>query len=274
MKGKRWIAALLLALASFLAHAAPPDVYQETAAQIRTHAGDHRLLILGELHGTRETPLLLQALLTDYTGSDTPVQLVLELPTEENTALATYMASTGDAAAKQALRTSPYWNVKDHLHDGRRSQDMLDLIEAARALRAQGRDVSVVGFDANPAGERAPGRRDADMAKTLRVGFQTLPANGRMIVLTGNMHRSRESYGLIDYPPATALLTDLPLYNVRIEAQRGEFWACMGYRKCGTRNLITRDAASPRAYRNPDRDYDLWVFLPRFTVARLLDAKN
>ncbi len=274
MKGTRWIAALLLALASFLTHAAPPDVYQDTATQIRTRAGDHRLLVLGELHGTRETPLLVQALLTHYTGNDTPVQLALELPTEENTALATYMASSGDAAAKQALRTSLYWNVKDHLHDGRRSQDMLDLIEAARALRVQGRDVSVVGFDANPTGKRAPGARDADMAKTLRAGFRALPANGRMIVLTGNMHGSRENYGLIDFPPATALLTDLPLYNVRIEAQRGEFWACMGYRKCGTRNLIVRDAASPRAYSDPDRDYDLWVFLPRFTVARLLDAGN
>ena len=274
MTHRHWIAALLLVLASSLSHAAPPDVYQDTAEQIRTQAGDHRLLVLGELHGTRETPLLVQALLTDYAGNDIPVQLALELPSKENTALATYMASTGDAAARKALRTSPYWKVKDHLHDGRRSQDMLDLIEAARALRAQGRVVSLVGFDANPAGERAPGARDADMTKTLRAGFQMLPANGRMIVLTGNMHGSREKYGLIDYPPATALLTDLPLYNVRIEAQRGEFWACMGYRKCGTRNLITRDAASPRAYRNPDRDYDLWVFLPRFTVARLLDAGN
>ncbi|WP_313457232.1 calcium-binding protein [Stenotrophomonas sp.] len=272
MTRTRWIAALLLALASSLSHAALPDVYQDTAEQIRTHAGDHRLLVLGELHGTRETPLLVQALLTDYTGNDTPVQLALELPTQENTALATYMASTGDAAAKQALRTSAYWNVKDHLHDGRRSQDMLDLIEAARALRAQGRDVSVVGFDANPRGEEGPGSRDADMAKSLRTGFRSLPENGRMIVLTGNIHGSRESYGLTNYPPATALLTDLPLYNVRIEAQRGEFWACMGYRKCGTRNLIIRDAASPRAYSNPDRDYDLWVFLPRFTVARLLDG--
>ncbi len=272
MKGKRWIAALLLALAPSLSHAALPDVYQDTAAQIGTHAGDHRLLVLGELHGTRETPLLVQALLTHYAGNDTPVQLALELPTKENAVLATYMASTGNATAKQVLRTSPYWNVKDHLHDGRRSQDMLDLIEAARALRAQGRDVTVVGFDANPTGERAPGARDADMAKTLRAAFHALPSNARMIVLTGNVHGSRESYGLIDYPPATALLADLSLYNVRIEAQRGEFWACMGYRKCGTRNLITRDAASPRAYSNPDRDYDLWVFLPRFTVARLLDA--
>ncbi|WNH54449.1 calcium-binding protein [Stenotrophomonas oahuensis] len=272
MTHRRWIAALLLALASSLSHATPPDVYQDIAEQIRTRSGDHRLLVLGELHGTRETPLLVQALVVGYVDQGIPLQLALELPEAENAALATYMASTGDAAANQALRTSPYWNVKDHLHDGRRSQDMLDLIEAARALRAQGRDVSVVGFDANPTGERAPGARDADMAKTLRAGFQALPANGRMIVLTGNMHGSRESYGLIDYPPATALLTDLPLYNVRIEAQRGEFWACMGYRKCGTRNLITRDVGSPRAYNDPDRDYDLWVFLPRFTVARLLDA--
>ena len=273
MTHTRWIAALLLALASSFSHAAPPDVYQETAAQIRTHAGDHRLLVLGELHGTRETPLLVQALLQGY-DRHTPLQLALELPTTENAALAAYMASNGDAAAKHALRHSSYWNVKDHLHDGRRSQDMLDLIEAARALREQGREVSVVGFDANPRGKEGPGSRDADMAKWLRAGFQSLPKNGRMIVLTGNIHGSRTQPRLIDYPPATALLSDLPLYNVRIGARGGEFWACMGYRKCGTRRLFTYDGVSPRTYTSEDRDYDLMVFLPRFTVARLLDGSE
>ncbi|WP_282297083.1 calcium-binding protein [Stenotrophomonas sp. PS02289] len=269
MNYRRWIAALLFAVASSLAHAATPDVYQETAAQIRAHAGDHRLLVLGELHGTRETPLLVQALLQGY-DEKTPLQLALELPTTENTALAAYMASSGDAAAKHALRNSPYWNVRDHLHDGRRSQDMLDLIEAARALRAQGRDVAVVGFDENTAGEGGPGARDADMAKTLRAEFHALPATGRMIVLTGNVHGSRGQPTYLPYPPATSLLEGLPLYNVRIEARGGEFWACMGHRKCGTRALIQRDAAPPKVDTRADRSYDLWVFLPRFTVARLL----
>lgn len=271
MTHTRWIAALLLSLASSFSHAAPPDVYQEAAAQIRTHAGDHRLLVLGELHGTRETPLLVQALLQEYDRS-TPLQLALELPTTENAALAAYMASSGDAAAKHALRHSSYWNVKDHLHDGRRSQDMLDLIEAARALRAQGRELAVVGFDGNTTGDGGDGARDADMAKSLRAGFQSLPENGRMIVLTGNIHGSRTQPRLIGYPPATALLHDLPLYNVRIASRGGEFWACMGYRKCGTRSLITYDGVSPRTYTSEDRDYDLMVVLPRFTVARLLDA--
>lgn len=271
MTCRRWIAVLLLALASSLSHAAPPEVYQETAAQIRTHAGDHRLLVLGELHGTRETPLLVQALLQGY-DRDTPLQLALELPTSENAALAAYMASNGDAAAKHALRHSPYWNVNDHLHDGRRSQDMLDLIEAARTLRAQGRELTVVGFDGNTTGDGGDGARDADMAKTLRAGFRALTANGRMIVLTGNVHGSREQSRVAGYPPATALLRDLPLYNVRIEARGGEFWACMGYRKCGTLSLITYDGVSPRTYTSEDRDYDLMVFLPRFTVARLLDG--
>lgn len=45
----RWTTALLLALGVALtAHA------DDTAAQIRQHAGEHRLLVLGEFHGTRE----------------------------------------------------------------------------------------------------------------------------------------------------------------------------------------------------------------------------
>lgn len=275
MRTRHWMSGWILALAANVALASPPEPYTEAATQIATHAADNRLLVLGELHGTRETPLLVRALLDHYTAQGIPVRLALELPVAENSALETYITSNGTAAARQALRTTNYWKVKDHLHDGRRSEDMLDLIESVRLLRAEGRDVDVAGFDRTPnPADAAPGTRDADMAKELRDRYAALPANGRLLVLTGNMHGTRSPPDRLGYATATSLLKDLPLYNVRIEARGGEFWGCRGHRRCGALPLITYTGASPRTYTAEDRDYDLWIFLPRFTVARLLDAPS
>jgi erythromycin esterase-like protein len=273
MRTWHWIAGCIMALAATVTHAAPPTPYTEAAIEIDTHAGDHRLLVLGELHGTRETPLLVRALVDHYAATGVPVRLALELPVAENTALETYITSDGDAASRHALRTTNYWTVKDRLHDGRRSEDMLDLIEAVRLLRAEGRDISVAGFDRTPNPvDAAPGTRDADMAKELRDRYATLPAHGRLLVLTGNMHGMRSPPAQLGYPTATALLNDLPLYNVRIEARGGEFWGCKEYRRCGSLPLITYTGTSPKVDIDADREYDLMIFLPRFTVARLLDA--
>lgn len=239
-------------------------------AQVRQHAGTHRVLVLGELHGTREMPRFVQALMEAYATEGKPLQLALELPTSENERLAAYLQSNGDAAARRALKDSPYWGVGTHLHDGRRSHDMLDLIEAMRGLRAQGRDVQVYGFDPPAANAGAPGMRDAAMAAYLRDRHAALPLSARMVVLTGNVHAMRSQPRFMDWPPMTLLLHDLELYSVRVEARVGEFWGCTGAQRCGTRPLRAYEGPSLSVDTEADRSYDLWIRLPRFTVARLL----
>lgn len=266
----RWTTALILALGmAVTAHA------DDTAAQIRQHAGDHRILILGEFHGTRETPLLVRELMEAYVADGTSVRLALELPTDENAALATYLASSGTAKARAALRGTPYWSVRSRMHDGRRSKDMLDLIEAARVLRTRGRDLQVFGFDrVLPAETAGSGARDRVMAEEVRLHAKALPNNARLLVLTGNVHGMRTQPKMIAYPPMTALLKDLDLYNVRIEARGGEGWGCTAPQRCGVRALPGYNGGSPRRHTAGDRSYDLQVWLPRFSVARLLDSDS
>lgn len=177
----RWTTALLLALGVALtAHA------DDTAAQIRQHAGEHRLLVLGEFHGTRETPLLVRQLVDDYSRNG-PVLLALELPRAENPVLRDYLESDGGATARRHLRGRAFWTVRDDQHDGRRSRDMLAMIEGLRVLKAQGRVIEVVGYDVNASsgGNQA---RDDFMAAELRRLYRGLPDNARMLVLTGNVH--------------------------------------------------------------------------------------
>lgn len=267
---QRWMHSACTLLLSLLL--VSPALAGDTATQIRQHAGEHRLLVLGEFHGTRETPLLVRQLVDDYSRDGAPVVLALELPRGENRLLADYLDSSGDVAARDALRTSSFWTVRDNQHDGRRSRDMLDLIESVRVLKEHGRNVSVLGYDVDFSDGSNQVRDDA-LAAELRRAYRRLPVDGKMLVLAGNVHAMRKRP--MDAPkemqqrPMASRLLDLDLYSVRLEALKGEFWACMS--RCQPIPLPERPMRGPEADPAADRMYDLVVWMPRFTVARLVD---
>ncbi|MEG2804152.1 calcium-binding protein [Stenotrophomonas sp.] len=269
---KRWMPSAVLAMALLCSVAMASPAPDDTATQIMGHAGDHRLLVLGEYHGTAETPRLVADLMERYSRDTATVRLALELPMSENVALARYLRSDGDAHARDRLRTSPFWSVKDDQHDGRRSRDMLALIEAVRVLRAQGRDVGVAGYDEETGVSAGSEARDAAMATHLRQQFNALPADARMLVLTGNVHamrtRSSDASPQMQTTMASYLL-DLPLYSVRLEALRGHFWACV--QPCRAMPLVARPPRAPVEDADLGRQYDLWIWMPAMSVGTLTD---
>jgi len=273
MKRWLWMAVMVASTVCGTAAAVPAGSVADTATQIVTLAGNHRLVMLGEYHGTAETPLLVADLMERYSRDNAPVRLGLELPMSENAALARYLRSSGDADARAALRTSPFWQVKDDQHDGRRSRDMLALIETLRVLRLQGRDIGVAGYDTEISAYDSDMDRDAAMATHLRQQFNALPAGARMLVLTGNVHAMR--YPFPDAPPEmkhrtmASYLLDLPLYSVRVEALRGKFWGCMN--PCRALTLRELPAQDPVVETDPERSYDVWVHLPELSVGTLTD---
>lgn len=263
----RWTTALMLALGmAVTAHA------DDTAAQIRQHAADHRMLVLGEFHGTRETPLLVRQLVDDYSRDGTPVLLALELPRGENPTLRQYLASDGGAAARQQLHGRAFWTVPDDQHDGRRSRDMLAMIESLRTLKAQGRVIDVVGYDVNSSDGNNQ-TRDDRMAAELRRLYRRLPHGARMVVLTGNVHamlrRPADAPPEMQTQPMASLLRDLDVYSVRLGALRGQAWACAD--TCVARSLPEQVASGPRVDTHAGRQYDLWVWMPELSVGTLVD---
>ncbi len=263
----RWTAALLLALG--MAVTAQAD---DTVTQIRHYAADHRMLVLGEFHGTRETPLLVRQLVDDYSRDGTPVLLALELPRGENPTLREYLESDGGAAARQHLHGRAFWTVRDDQHDGRRSRDMLAMIESLRVLKSQGRVIDVVGYDVN-ASKGGNQVRDDLMAAELRRLYRGLPANARMLVLTGNVHAMlRRPQGMppeMQMHPMASQLRDLDIYSVRLGAQRGQAWGCAD--RCMARPLPEQVAPRPRDDTHAERPYDLWVWMPELSVGTLVD---
>jgi len=263
----RWTTALMLALGmAVTAHA------DDTAAQIRQHAADHRMLVLGEFHGTRETPLLVRQLVDDYSRDGKPVLLALELPRAETPTLRDYLASDGGAAARRRLHGRAFWTVHDDQHDGRRSRDMLGMIEDLRALKAQGRVIDVVGYDVDKSdgGNQA---RDDRMAAELRRLYRRLPDGARMLVLTGNAHamlqRPAGAPPEMQTQPMASALRDLDIYSVGLEALRGHFWGCMD--RCKALALLERPARAPEVNTHAGREYDLWVWMPQLSVGTLVD---
>jgi erythromycin esterase-like protein len=269
---KRWLLATLLGLAlSAPAHASPTEGKppEGAAETLVAAAGDARLVLLGEMHGTREIPRLVAHVVTHYAGEG-PVLLGLEIPGSGQPHLRRYLDSAGTDADRAALLATPFWNVQGDQHDGRRSHDVIDLIEHLRQLRAQGRDVSLLAYDAEP-GPRIDGNeRDRIMAARVRASFNALP-RGRLLVLTGNVHAKlfRPDNAPSQMPvPMGYWLSDLAPWSVDIMATRGAFWACMAS-ACSERTVTSlRNASGPLA----GQDHHYRLVLDRFTVARLVGA--
>lgn len=235
---------------------------------IRSEAAGHRLILLGEKHGTQQIPRLVAKLVSAY-AEQGPVLLGLEVHHSEQAALRRYLASDGGPSARSALQAGPFWNVKGVQHDGRRNYATLDLIEQLRQLRVQGQAIDILPYD-NPPNQIADSqKRDKAMAVRLRNAFAALP-RGRLLVVSGNVHAMlvRPSYAPAEMQtPMGSYLRDLDPYSVNISANGGESWTCM--QQCGPIAIAPSAQASGRA---SDGAYNLEIVLPRFTVARLIGA--
>lgn len=102
--------------------------------------------MLGDLHGTHETPQLAAELACALARSGTPVTLAIEMPHDEQVALNAYLASDGGDAARGALIARPFWQLR---RDGTASVATLEMIDRIRALRQRGAQLSILAIDAS-----------------------------------------------------------------------------------------------------------------------------
>lgn len=247
---------------------AAADPVDAEAEALRRAAGNRRLIVLGEMHGTREVPRLAAALVEAYARDGQPVVLALELPRDGHAASRAYLASDGGHAARQALATHRFLQPPTPSHDGRRNASVVELYEALRQLRARGADVAIAPVDVVESTHGAAAR-DRAMAAQLRRVFEALP-RGRVIAVVGNVHAMRvrptgPDFPLGLQPPMAWYLRDLAPYTVNIGARSGAFPACTAPGQCRLQPVPGNDARS-----GPLRADDAWhyrLMLPRFTPA-------
>ncbi|MFP2933461.1 hypothetical protein ACLESO_51605 [Pyxidicoccus sp. 3LG] len=186
-------------------------------------AKGHTLLLADPL-GTRELPAAALRMLCEASSQGLPVTLALSLPAAEQPLLDTYLASAGTSHdAQELLAGSSFWR---RVHqDGRSSVAMLWLVEQARRLRASGRDVALVAFDAD---KGKGNEREAEMAKHLLAHRAKRP-EAWMLVLAGGMHARTASVEWDDSfePLGLRLSKALPsVHALDVGFSRGTQFSC------------------------------------------------
>lgn len=216
------------------------------------------LVLVGEVHGTVETPALVGELACAASADGTAVTVALEISAREQARLDAYLASAGTPAARAALLAGPFWTRSTQ--DGRSSTAMLALLERLRRLNADGRRIAVIAVD-----EERIGSRDVGMAEHITRAVQP---GRRVIALLGNVHASQRlgRPNLPDYAPAGYLLRGLAPLGVRVGAHGGEAWVCApvcGVRAFGNQRVGDASvgyAAGDRAQSGYDGNYTVPLY--------------
>lgn len=242
----------------------------EAVALLVDAIGTSKLVLLGEMHGTREIPAITGELAAHYATRSDPVLLGLEATSNDQARVDRYLESAGSQSDRTRLLAGEHW--RESHHDGRDSRAMFDLIERMRQLRASGAEISVVFFDMPGDGER-----NQRMAVALRAAIKRNPA-AMTLVLTGNVHamtgnpppmiHEGKSYAL----PTTVgrHLADLSPLSINIQASRGEFVRCQDGRcdpQAVAHDLPERVVPTLERADEAEAPWDMTLILPRFTVS-------
>lgn len=208
------------------------------AKAIACDAASRRLVIVSDYHGSNEIPDFVARLLSDA-STQRPVRLGLEIEAFEQKPIQAYVASHGTEADRAALLHDGFWAAGQ----GRTSQAIVRLIEQARKLREQGREVEVFttvpAYPGDAAIKQAGGGdayRSAAMAQTIHDEIQRGAPQQLVIALMGSAHSAYTgpNHGT-DATVADRLLADSP-YLVNIELHGGSAWDCQA-RDCGPHPL-------------------------------------
>ena len=244
--------------------ALPPGV-EERVLQVAT---SNHLLLFGELHGTREVPAVVAALLPKlvergYLG------LGLEVPRDQQAPLTAWADGLVDQPPPFFARPS---------RDGRGNTQVLDMVKAARAL-----DLQLVCFDqASDQGAQRWADRDDYMARNLLEGWSRLPAGAKVVGICGSLHarlapeqgvgrllRKAVSGGQQLWPSLAGWVRQ---HQPALRAGAVEVrFASGGYFNMGEKTIYARPGSRTGAWTAPAGPaYTLALWLPRATPATFL----
>jgi hypothetical protein len=227
------------------------------------HVPESTLLLLGEIHGSQETPSIAGRVACSY-SLDSETALGLELLTSDQANLEEYLESNGDLCSRQKLLGTSFWKKT---RDGRSSAAMFELIEYVRRLRRQGLPISVFAFDAHERTSQVS--RDAALANGI-LRFREANPDAHIVALMGNIHASELPVQLTDSRIATTgtMLASLEPTSVLVMYRSGSVWACMP--ECGVHEVSSQWSRIKTAgflRETPKAGYDYAYVVSRATAS-------
>ncbi|MDY6922701.1 MAG: hypothetical protein SWI22_01920 [Pseudomonadota bacterium] len=197
-----------------------------------------RFVFVGETHGTVEAPAAF-AHLACLALEQGPVTAALEFPTAMQPTLDAFMTAETDAAARAVLLDYPYGPFR--FHDGRGSEAMMEMLMRLRALRREGRPLTVVATA--PDSPRLPGfgqsYAELDRAAVWTGAARARP-DDRVLVFVGRVHaeKARRVGSPIGLPAAAHIRPEDSL-SLAVARQGGEAWICL--EECGAAAITPVD---------------------------------
>lgn len=204
-----------------------------------------RWLVLGEMHGTTESPEGFSDMVC-LSSRSRPVTVAVEQPTSEQASIDAFIGSDGGQEARSRFLQSSIW--KEPVKDGRSSEAQFRLFQRLRELRAAGQVSRVVAFaplyEPGPAAFD-PGDYENTMAGTLisRAG-----SDGLTLVLVGNLHAQRTAvaWATPPYLPMAGYLPQDRTITLDVRWNGGSYWACTLSTECGPQTVAPSSVPTAR----------------------------
>lgn len=221
------------AVASAIEAEAPADAaadeHEAALQRVLERARAHRVLLIGELHGTVETPAIVGELAARLAGEDQLLVVGLEIWRSEQPAVDRFLASAGLDEDRARLLEGPFWQIRD----GRSSEAMVDLIERLRLIMLKA-PLRVLAFDVDQRQDPSGGaERDRQMGEALLAALAAQP-DARLLVLAGNFHTRVQ--GSAPWDPehrfAGHYLASRDPYAIEVIGVSGSAWMCPGPDNC------------------------------------------
>ncbi len=185
-------------------------------------------LLLGEMHGTVESPEFVANAACLALAAGLPVTVALEIPREETSRVDAFVSSAGGEKDRAALLAGPFWRAE--FQDGRRSEAMFALLDRLRQMHESRLPIRVELLDRAET-PKTSAARDRWLAESLGEAFDKTPG-GVVIALMGNVH-TRIRRGVpwdAEYEPAGFVLyqskPQLRLTALDVSYQGGQAWIC------------------------------------------------
>lgn len=271
------VAMLLAGSLSLGALAATPDC-AGPPPQLALDKITARAIVVGEVHGTTETPAFVGQVVCGLLKSGRPVILALERDGSEQVALNRYLASAGLPADVKALTGNGAW--AEPMQDGRNSRAMLALIEQVRQWKQAGQRVGLLAMQMEyhqivPREPKQVSFTEADGARLALLNdramadktWVTLTANPgyTVVALAGNTHTALGSKQRARYeasPSFADLLAETsPVHVIGLTTTGGTTWVARPDGQQGPRLSV----AHPMYYE--DSRVDSQVDLGRITAS-------
>ncbi len=202
------------------------------------------VLVLGEIHGTQESPRFALDVACHAAEAGLDVVVGVELSPSDQQRVDRFLASEGTLEDRVSLLAGAQW--QSSYQDGRASHAMFELIDGLRHLRKERASPRVAMFDAS--GRGGGRKRDRAMSANL-VETINRAQDALVVVLTGNAH-SRTSVGNRrdpEFEPMAYLTRRNASYkkfiSLNVGHGGGTTWTCNP--NCGISQIGGRRGESP-----------------------------